>query len=136
MDFTSDLAVWQGQFTRKAMDLKEVYALMKQDKAVVERFLKEKGIDRRRLSPSCPLTSSRRTRRSTTTTTKGDLVDRESGLQRLPPQARVSRSPLSDIDLVERLANEVTELIEQDVYITSYPPKYYYTQLGARSRSR
>ena len=46
MDFTPDLAVWQGQITRKAMDLKEVYALMKQDKEVVEAFLERKGIGR------------------------------------------------------------------------------------------
>lgn len=37
-DFESDLAVWQGQFYRKAMDLKEAYASMKADKEVVRNW--------------------------------------------------------------------------------------------------
>jgi hypothetical protein len=32
--------------------------------------------------------------------------------------------------LVERISNEVTELIEQDVFISSFSPKYFYTRLG------
>ena len=43
-DFESDLAVWQGQFHRKAMDLKEAYASMKADKEVVRNFLLERGL--------------------------------------------------------------------------------------------
>ena len=128
MDFTSDLAVWQGQFTRKAMDLKEVYALMKQDKAVVEQFLKEKGIDRDAYAfLSIDIIPQNKTVNHYND--EGDLVDRESVFNgyRLKRGFKVTST---DIDLVERLANEVTELIEQDVYITSYPPKYYYTQLG------
>ena len=33
-------------------------------------------------------------------------------------------------DLVESISNGVTDLIEKNVFITSYPPKYYYTKLG------
>jgi len=77
MDFTSDLAVWQGQFTRKAMDLKEVYALMKQDKAVVEQFLKEKGIDRDAYAfLSIDIIPQNKTVNHYND--EGDLVDRES----------------------------------------------------------
>ena len=43
-DFESDLAVWQGQFRRKAMDLTEAYASMKADKEVVRNFLLARGI--------------------------------------------------------------------------------------------
>ena len=128
VDFTSDLAVWQGQFTRKANDLKEVYALMKQDKAVVEAFLKGKGISQEAYSfLSIDIIPQNKTVNHYND--EGDLVDREQVFNgyRLKRDFKVTSN---DIDLVERLANEVTELIEQDVYITSYPPKYYYTQLG------
>ena len=128
MDFTSDLAVWQGEFTRKAMDLKEVYALMKQDKEVIERFLKEKGIAEDAFAfLSIDILPQNKTVNHYND--KGDLVDREQVFNgyRLKRSFEVTSS---DIDLIERLANEVTELIEQDVYIISYPPKYYYTQLG------
>ncbi|MCH1575654.1 MAG: SIMPL domain-containing protein [Flavobacteriales bacterium] len=129
MDFTSDLAVWQGQFTRKAMDLKEVYAHMKQDKAVVEQFLKDKGIDRDAYAfLSIDIIPQNKTVNHYND--EGDLVDREQVFNgyRLNRGFKVTST---DINLVERVANEVTELIEQDVYITSYPPKYYYTRLGA-----
>ncbi|MCH1583371.1 MAG: SIMPL domain-containing protein [Flavobacteriales bacterium] len=128
VDFTSDLAVWQGQFTRKATDLKEVYALMKQDKAVVEAFLTGKGIPQEAYSfLSIDIIPQNKTVNHYND--EGDLVDREQVFNgyRLRRDFKVTSN---DIDLVERLANEVTELIEQDVYITSYPPKYYYTQLG------
>ena len=35
-----------------------------------------------------------------------------------------------NVDLIERVSNEVTDLIEKNVIISSYPPKYYYTKLG------
>lgn len=128
MDFTSDLAVWEGQFTRKAMDLKEVYALMKQDKAVVEKFLEDKGVEKSAYSfLSIDIIPQNKTVNHYND--DGDLVDREQVFNgyRLKRSFKVTSG---NIDLVERLANEVTELIEQDVYITSYPPKYYYTRLG------
>jgi len=128
MDFTSDLAVWQGQFTRKAMDLKEVYAFMKQDKQVIERFLESKGIGPGSYAfLSIDILPQNKTVNHYND--EGDLVDREQ----IFDGYRLNRSfkvTTTDINLVERVANEVTELIEQDVYITSYPPKYYYTQLG------
>ena len=34
------------------------------------------------------------------------------------------------MDLISRVSNEVTELIEKDVYIRSFAPKYNYTRLG------
>ena len=47
MDFESDLAVWQGEFTRTAQDLKEVYALMKTDKDIVRVSCFNKASPRR-----------------------------------------------------------------------------------------
>ena len=36
----------------------------------------------------------------------------------------------SQVDLIETISNEVTDLIEKNIFITSYSPKYYYTKLG------
>jgi hypothetical protein len=110
------------------MDLKEVYALMKQDKQVIERFLEEKDIPEDAYAfLSIDILPQNKTVNHYND--DGDLVDREQVFDgyRLKRGFEVTST---DIHLVERLANEVTELIEQDVYITSYPPKYYYTQLG------
>jgi hypothetical protein len=127
IDFTSDLAVWQGEFTRKAMDLKDVYNMMKKDKSVVEGFLESKGVAKDSYSfLSIDILPQKRTVNHYNN--EGDFVYQESVFDgyRLKRSFKVTSS---DIDLVELLANEVSELIEQDVYITSFPPKYYYTNL-------
>jgi hypothetical protein len=35
-----------------------------------------------------------------------------------------------DVPLIEKASRGITSLLEQDVFVTSHPPKYYYTQLG------
>jgi hypothetical protein len=43
-NFTSDLIVWRGDFSRKAFSLKEVYASIKEDENKIKNYLKESGI--------------------------------------------------------------------------------------------
>ena len=44
VDFTSDLIVWEGNYSRKAIDLKSAYANIKQDELMLREYLKAKGI--------------------------------------------------------------------------------------------
>jgi hypothetical protein len=41
----------------------------------------------------------------------------------------------NNVDLVEEACNEITDLIEQDIDVTSGSPKYYYTKLGDKKIS-
>ncbi len=43
-DFTSDLIVWNGSYSRKSMDLKTAYAQLKEDEAAIRKYLLLKGI--------------------------------------------------------------------------------------------
>ncbi|MCW1884270.1 SIMPL domain-containing protein [Luteolibacter flavescens] len=36
----------------------------------------------------------------------------------------------SQVMLIEKASREITSLLEQDVFVTSHPPRYYYTRLG------
>lgn len=36
----------------------------------------------------------------------------------------------SDVPLIEKASREITSLLEQGVFVTSHPPRYYYTRLG------
>ena len=127
-DFDSDLAVWQGQFHRKAMDLKEAYASMKADKEVVRAFLLERGIPEADFA-FLAIDMEQKYKSVPQFNDEGDLVHREQVFDGYK-LTRGFKVTSDDIDLVERLSQEVTELIEDNVYITSYPPKYFYTQLG------
>src|SRR5205809_5271157 len=44
-DFVSDQIVWTGNYTRKMMDLKSAYSLLKEDEAKIKAYLAEKGIN-------------------------------------------------------------------------------------------
>jgi len=127
-DFDSDLAVWQGQFHREAMDLKEAYASMKADKEVVRAFLLERGIPEADFA-FLAIDMEQKYKSVPQFNDEGDLVHREQVFDGYK-LTRGFKVTSNDIDLVERLSQEVTELIEDNVYITSYAPKYFYTQLG------
>ena len=127
-DFESDLAVWQGQFRRKAMDLKEAYASMKADKEVVRDFLLTRGIPEEDFA-FLAIDMEQKFKSVPQFNDDGDLVHREQVFDGYK-LTRGFKVTSDDIDLIERISQEVTELIEENVYITSYPPKYFYTQLG------
>ena len=127
-DFESDLAVWQGQFHRKAMDLKEAYASMKADKEVVRNFLLERGLPEEDFA-FLAIDMDQKFKSVPQFNDEGDLVHREQVFDGYK-LTRGFKVTSDDIDLIERISQEVTELIEENVYITSYPPKYFYTQLG------
>ena len=42
-DFTSDLIVWGGSFSRNAMELKDAYAALKQDETAIKNYLNTKN---------------------------------------------------------------------------------------------
>lgn len=43
-NFTSDLVVWEGNFSRESQDLKAAYASLESDRTAVTNYLKAKGI--------------------------------------------------------------------------------------------
>jgi len=127
-DFASDLVVWHGEFKKTHMDIKDAYALIKEDKEVIREFLILKGIQESEFAfMSIKIEKKYKTKNHFND--EGDLVDRESIFDGFELKQQVSVSS-SDVDLISRVSNEVTELIEKDVYIRSFAPKYYYTRLG------
>ena len=36
-----------------------------------------------------------------------------------------------NVDLIENISNDITDLIENDVFISSEAPSYYYTKLAS-----
>ena len=43
-DFSSDQIVWTGNYSRKMMDLKSAYSLLKEDEGKIRTYLKGKGV--------------------------------------------------------------------------------------------
>ncbi|MAZ01347.1 MAG: SIMPL domain-containing protein, partial [Flavobacteriales bacterium] len=60
---------------------------------------------------------------------EGDKVDSEKIFSGYVLKQEVEISS-NQVDLIEQISNEVTDLIENNIFITSYAPRYYYTKLG------
>lgn len=123
VDFTSDLIVWQGKFERKSFTLKEAYSTLKADEQLIKTYLKNKGI-----SDSSVIMSAVNIDKEFDQSfdDKGNVSSTFSGY-RLSQQVRLQST---DMNRVEAISREVTELIEQGIEFKSEEPLYFYTKLS------
>jgi hypothetical protein len=122
-DFVSDLIVWKGSYSRKSMDLKSAYAQLKEDEDVVRKYLVSKGIQASQMvfssidiikEFSYPVDANGRS-----------LGQQFSGYN-LTQTVRIE-SP--EVDKINAISREATELIQQGIEFNSMAPLFYYTKL-------
>jgi len=123
-EFSSDLIVWGGSFSRNAFVLKDAYAMLKQDEAAIKTYLNSKGIH-----DSCIVFSSVSMMKNFERRydERGNEVSVTFSGYTLTGNVRVESK---DIDLVEKLSREITELLEKGIELNSNMPEYYYTKLN------
>lgn len=117
-NFVSDLIVWDLNYTQKAMTIKEAYARLKKDEKNVLSYLKSNGIADSEINISAVNTSELYNYRN----------DGQEFIGYELSQRITIRS--NDLEKVEVISKKVTELLDQDINISSYSPSYYYTKLG------
>jgi hypothetical protein len=123
-DFTSDLIVWGGSFSRNAMELKEAYAALKQDESAIKAYLNAKGI-----VDSCIVFSSVSMSKNYQRQydDRGNEISANFSGYTLTGNVRVESH---EIERVEKLSREITELLENGIELNSNTPEYYYTKLN------
>jgi hypothetical protein len=123
-EFVSDLIVWSGNFTKKSMNLKEAYTDLNHDREFIKKYLISKGVN----SASIVFSSitinkefdnyyneSRNTNEEIFTGYKlQQNVDIES----------------NEVDKIEAISRQVSELINSGVEFYSNNPEYFYTKLS------
>jgi hypothetical protein len=124
VDFTSDLIVWQGSFERKNLDIRDAYASLKRDEQAIRTYLREKGIPDTAIVFSAVSLNKEFDQQYDT---KGNSRSEFSGY-RLSQQVKIQSM---DINRVEAVSREVTELIERGIEFTSQEPMYFYTRLAS-----
>ncbi|MEO6523361.1 MAG: SIMPL domain-containing protein [Mucilaginibacter sp.] len=124
-NFTSNLIVWKGDYSRKSPDLKSAYSLLKEDEAAVSAYLKGKGI-----SDSEVLFSSVDITKDYAKTYDAHGIITGSKLEGYSLKQSISVKS-TDIDKIEKVSREITELIQKGIEMNSMPPSYYYTNLSA-----
>ena len=128
MDFTSDLIIWSGSFSKKDMDLKSAYNQIKNDKIKIKEFLVSKGVSQEEITFKS-IDIEKKYKYKSKYNNDGDKVDTENIFNGYSLTQLVEVSS-SNVNLIEQVSNDVTDLIEKDVFISSNQPKYFYTNLG------
>lgn len=123
-DFTSDQIVWRGNYDRKNFDLKAAYVSLKQDETTVRNYLKNKGVSDSEIVFSAINIDKQFSYRY-------DESGRQTGSEftgyNLSQNVTIDSR---NIDRVEKISREITELIQSGIELNSSAPSYYYTKLS------
>lgn len=122
-NFTSDLIVWEGSFATQSTNLKQAYVNLEKDKRVINNYLLSKGIDVSEMVFNA--VSSRKN-------TKAKYVNgKYAGEEFL---GYILTQPIkiesTNVEKVEKIAREITELLNVGIQFYSQAPRYYYTKLA------
>jgi hypothetical protein len=123
-DFVSDQIVWSGTYSRKMLELKSAYALLKADEQVIRQYLIGKGVKESEVVfSSVGIEKEFNTRYDAEGRTLGTEFTGYKLSQNVTVDSR-------DIERVEKISREATELIESGIEFSSADPSYYYSKLS------
>ncbi|MDP3790301.1 MAG: SIMPL domain-containing protein [Candidatus Omnitrophota bacterium] len=119
-EIKSDYIVWQGWFSRREVDLKTAYKKVKEDLDRVKAYLVSKGVGDKETIISQVSTE--------TIYKKNEKGNDTNDIQcyRVTQSIEIRSNQVNKIDTVSR---DVTELIDQGIEFTSAAPQYFYTKL-------
>ncbi len=121
-DFTSDLIVWELRYDVLDMDMKRSYALIKEQNKIVKEFLNNKGIK----SDEIDFKNISTRPKYDSHWENGHWVENFEGYlaeQRIRVESK-------DVEKIEKIIREISELYDQNIKISSDDPEYYYTKLS------
>ena len=123
-DFVSDLIVWSGSFIKKSTNLKEAYSELDKDRESILKYLVGKGIKKENIIFSAVDINK-----------EFDDVYGSNGerLKSVFTGYRLSQTvqiESSEVNKVEDISRQVSELINSGVEFYSNIPQYYYTKLA------
>lgn len=123
-NFSSDLVVWDGRFSAESKDLQMAYSELEKTRAIVKNYLVEQGLKEETLVFSA---LSIRQQNKALYSSDGDYMGEEFEKHVLAQTVTVETE---NVDLVERISREITELLNQGVRFYSSAPRYYFTGLA------
>ncbi len=123
-DFVSDLIVWSGNFSKRNLVLRDAYAELDKDRETIRTYLKKKGIpDASIVFSAVGINKEFETVYDTEMNVKeqrfaGYLLDQTVTIES------------KEVDKIEDISRQVSELINSGVEFYSQEPQYYYTKLS------
>jgi hypothetical protein len=120
----SDLVIWRAGVSYEATQLADAYKSLAGDVPRVKQYLISKGI------PENQITISSITSQTLHARSQDGEGGEESGRITGYSLKQELEVRSNDVDKIEKLAREATELINQGILIESSAPEYHYTKLG------
>jgi hypothetical protein len=121
--FVSDLIVWRGSFSKKAATSKDAFARLRDDSAAVKDYLVRNGVNEHEIVfSSIGLNENyeheyNQDGRITKTIFTGYTLTQRVTIESV------------EVDKIEKISRDITEIIDLGVEFFSMPPEYYYTKL-------
>ncbi len=120
-DIRSDYAIWTGNFSAESKVMSDAYSSIKTQSDKVKNYLIGKGITEDKIK-----FSSVRTTTQYVLNDKGYQTEQISGY-RLYMDVTVESA---DVDMIDKLSREASELIYQGIDFNSNPPEFLYTKIA------
>lgn len=122
-NFTSDLIVWEGVFAKTNTQLKQAYSGLEKDKQIILDYLKSMGVNEEAIVFTAVKTEQKR---KNIYSNDGKYMGDEFIGYTLRQTVQIESK---EVEKVEEISREITELLNKGVQLYSNPPRYYYTQL-------
>ena len=123
-NFTSDLIVWSATFTRTSFQLPDAYASLKADEKKVNEYLISHNIAAKEAIFSSIVIDK-------LFNYSYDEQGRQTGSTFNGYQLRQTvKVESKDIEKVEKISRQITELLQSGIELSSQEPSYYYTRLS------
>jgi hypothetical protein len=119
-EIKSDYIVWNADFSRREADLKTAYAKIREDLEKVRQYLASKGVSEKELIIS---------QISTVTVYKKNEKGNDTNDIQGYTLSQGIEIRSNDVDKIDRVSRESTELIDQGIEFGSSAPQYFYTKL-------
>jgi hypothetical protein len=121
--FVSDLIVWRAYFSNKAKTTKEAYEKLKNDTIGVKNYLINNGVNEKDIIFSSISTQENFEYEYNQ---NGSIAKTIFAGYTLTQDVRIESS---EVDKIEKISRDITELIETGVELLSMSPEYYYTKI-------
>ena len=121
-DFESDLIVWSGSFSQIDIDLKNAYERLHLDQNKIIDFLKKRNVSTNEYLFSAVVIDKK----------YETIYDKDKNQKRLFKGYRLMQDikiESNEVEKIETISREITELINMGVEFYSSKPQYYYTKL-------
>ena len=122
-EFVSDIIVWSGNFSRKANELQQAYRLLDEDTKKVKSYLTAKGIKEDEMVFSFVNVYQE----TEPIYANGNYAGSRFSGYRLNQSFRIEST---EVEKIETVSREISELIAQGITLESYSPEYFYSKLA------